>query len=180
MLWEGLFHIFLLLSVVFPSVWSPNFWSFFNVVALFTNIPLDETISICVDFCIVVHLLLPFPFLRKFSLNWWLLPQNQCLLVLMRSCTARSTALVWVALLALFWLIFSFGSQKDICFMGFLSPSFTYVGYTFYVGDTFVSFRSGNDALSFFGSARGVMVIVAGIRHGDTSSNPRRDWLHFT
>ena len=28
--------------------------------------------------------------------------------------------------------------------------------------------------------ARGVMVIVLGNGHGDTSSNPRRDWLHFT
>ena len=28
--------------------------------------------------------------------------------------------------------------------------------------------------------ARGVMVIVVGNRHGDTSSNPGRDWLHFT
>ena len=28
--------------------------------------------------------------------------------------------------------------------------------------------------------ARGVMVIVAGNGHGDTSSNPGRDWLHFT
>ena len=26
----------------------------------------------------------------------------------------------------------------------------------------------------------GVMVIVVGNGHGDTSSNPRRDWLHFT
>ena len=31
-----------------------------------------------------------------------------------------------------------------------------------------------------FGGARGVMVIVAGYRHGDTSSNPGPDWLHFT
>ena len=30
------------------------------------------------------------------------------------------------------------------------------------------------------GGARGVVVIVVGNRHGDTSSNPRRDWLHFT
>ena len=29
-------------------------------------------------------------------------------------------------------------------------------------------------------SARGVMVIVVGIGHGDTSSNPGPDWLHFT
>ena len=32
----------------------------------------------------------------------------------------------------------------------------------------------------FAGGARGVMVIVVGIGHGDTSSNPGRDWLHFT
>ena len=30
------------------------------------------------------------------------------------------------------------------------------------------------------GGARGVMVIVAGNEHSDTSSNPGRDWLHFT
>ena len=30
------------------------------------------------------------------------------------------------------------------------------------------------------GCARGVMVIVAGYGHGDASSNPGRDWLHFT
>ena len=30
------------------------------------------------------------------------------------------------------------------------------------------------------GGARGVMVIVAGYGHGDTSSNPGLDWLHFT
>ena len=28
--------------------------------------------------------------------------------------------------------------------------------------------------------ARGVMVIVVGNEHGDTSSNPGPDWLHFT
>ena len=31
-----------------------------------------------------------------------------------------------------------------------------------------------------FAGARGVMVIVVGNGHGDTSSNPGRDWLHFT
>ena len=30
------------------------------------------------------------------------------------------------------------------------------------------------------GGARGVMVIVAGYGHGDTSSIPVQDWLHFT
>ena len=29
------------------------------------------------------------------------------------------------------------------------------------------------------GGARGVIVIVAGYGHGDTSSNPRPDWLYF-
>ena len=33
---------------------------------------------------------------------------------------------------------------------------------------------------NYSGDARGVMVIVVGIGHGDTSSNPGRDWLHFT
>ena len=31
-----------------------------------------------------------------------------------------------------------------------------------------------------FGGARGVMVIIVGNGHDDTSSNPGRDWLHFT
>ena len=30
------------------------------------------------------------------------------------------------------------------------------------------------------GGARGVMVIVVGNGHGNTSSNPRRDRLHFS
>ena len=30
------------------------------------------------------------------------------------------------------------------------------------------------------GGARGIIVIVVGNEHGDTSSNPGRDWLHFT
>ena len=32
----------------------------------------------------------------------------------------------------------------------------------------------------WMGSARGVMVIVVRNGHSDTSSNPGRDWLHFT
>ena len=30
------------------------------------------------------------------------------------------------------------------------------------------------------GGARGVIVTVVGNGHGDSSSNPGRDWLHFT
>ena len=32
----------------------------------------------------------------------------------------------------------------------------------------------------FIGGARGVIVIVVGNEHGDTSSNPGPNWLHFT
>ena len=32
----------------------------------------------------------------------------------------------------------------------------------------------------FYGCARGVMVIITGNGQGDMSSNPGRDWLHFT
>ena len=31
-----------------------------------------------------------------------------------------------------------------------------------------------------FGGARDVMVIVVGNGHSDSSSNPGREWLHFT
>ena len=31
----------------------------------------------------------------------------------------------------------------------------------------------------FYGGTRGVMLIVVGNGHGDTSSNPGRDWLYF-
>ena len=35
-------------------------------------------------------------------------------------------------------------------------------------------------SISGVGGARGVVVIVVGNGHGDTSSNPGRDLLHFT
>ena len=34
--------------------------------------------------------------------------------------------------------------------------------------------------LLYFGGACGIMVIVVGNGHSDTSSNPGCDWLHFT
>ena len=43
-----------------------------------------------------------------------------------------------------------------------------------------ICMRLYNTALVMKGSACGVMVIVAGYGHGDTSSNPGPDWLHFT
>ena len=38
----------------------------------------------------------------------------------------------------------------------------------------------GMEAYYTIKGAHGVMVIVVGYGHGDTSSNPGRDWLHFT
>ena len=41
--------------------------------------------------------------------------------------------------------------------------------------------QEGNLSVCYnFVGVRGVMVIVVGMGHGDTSSNPGRDWLHFT
>ena len=40
--------------------------------------------------------------------------------------------------------------------------------------------RGGGPSDFYYGGARGVMVIVVGIEHDDTSSNPGWDWLHFT
>ena len=37
-----------------------------------------------------------------------------------------------------------------------------------------------NIKLEIIGGARGVIVIVVGNGHGGSSSNPGRDWLHFT
>ena len=34
--------------------------------------------------------------------------------------------------------------------------------------------------INFYGGARGVMVIVVGNGHGDMSSNPEQDCLHFS
>ena len=37
-----------------------------------------------------------------------------------------------------------------------------------------------SDYNTAYGGARGVIVIIVGNEHGDTSSNPGRDWLHLT
>ena len=42
----------------------------------------------------------------------------------------------------------------------------------------FIQLSTGHNYFSL--GASGVMVIVVGNGHGDTSSKPGRDWLHFT
>ena len=39
---------------------------------------------------------------------------------------------------------------------------------------------NNNSTNIYYEDAHGVMAIVVGNGHGDTSSNPGRDWLHFT
>ena len=43
-----------------------------------------------------------------------------------------------------------------------------------------MSVKQGGIKCHFFGGAHGVMVIVVGNGHGNTSSNPGWEWLHFT
>ena len=49
------------------------------------------------------------------------------------------------------------------------------------LSDCLVSYQGHSLGKSYYyGSVRGVMVIVVGNGHGATSSNPGRDRLHFT
>ena len=50
----------------------------------------------------------------------------------------------------------------------------------FYGISTLVSYLNPDTVYRYISNIYGVMVIVVGNGHGDTSSNPRRDWLHFT
>ena len=50
-------------------------------------------------------------------------------------------------------------------------------GYFLYIYETK---QSDSEVSVILEHTRGVMVIIVGNGHGDTSSNPGRDWLHFT
>ena len=41
-------------------------------------------------------------------------------------------------------------------------------------------YETANGCKTKNGGARGVIIIIVGNGHDDTSSNPERDWLHFT
>ena len=62
-----------------------------------------------------------------------------------------------------------------------LTLSISHIRILWYVTNGFVDLHTYM-ALSrvIYGGARGVMVIIVGNGHGDSSSNPERDWLHFT
>ena len=55
-----------------------------------------------------------------------------------------------------------------------------YLMVYFYSTDQRDGFMPFPKVLEWTGGARGVMVIVEGYGHGDKSSNPGPDWLHFT
>ena len=68
-----------------------------------------------------------------------------------------------------------------------LGNNFTYLGSSVSSTEIDVNIRqvkalTAIDWLSIIwkSGARGVMVIVTGYGHGDTSSIPEQDWLHFT
>ena len=62
-----------------------------------------------------------------------------------------------------------------------------YIGFSligFYGISTIVGYLMPNPLYTYifniYGGTRGVMVIIVGNEHGDTSSNPGWDWWHFT
>ena len=113
----------------------------FDVVLLFTNISLDETISIRADFLYRGPSTIALPFPEKISI--------ELMSIATKSVSSSFNEIMYHQIdgvnMAQFWLIFSLGSKKDT-FDGFPKP-FIYLRC---VDDTFVSFRSRNDALSFF------------------------------
>ena len=130
----------------FPVCIESQFLVSFDVVSLFTNIPLDETISICADFLYrgPSTIALPFPeevFIElmgiatksvSFSFNEIIYRQIED--VSMGSPLGFILAYIFV------------GFQEGRLFDKFPKP-FIYLRY---VDDIFVSFRSRSDALSFF------------------------------
>ena len=89
--------------------------------------------------------------------------------------TNKKTKLLFLYLLS--WLIDKCRKRH------FTFDIITFNGYHFRdqtIGIIWSSFVPLFNGISLFGGARGVMVIVVGNGHGDISSNPGRDWLHFT
>ena len=70
--------------------------------------------------------------------------------------------------------------QMQFCFIPKKLVSLVYKKINFYKRCA-ESTHIHNEKLSGkSGGARGVMVIIVRNGHGETSSNPGRDWLHFT
>ena len=111
----------------FPVCNESQFLVSFDIVSLFTDIPLDETVSICTDILYRGPSTIALPFPEEVFIELMGIATKSVSFSFNESCTARLRVLVWVPLLAPFWLIFLLGSKKDICLKPFQSPSFTYV-----------------------------------------------------
>ena len=77
-----------------------------------------------------------------------------------------------------------FGENKYLNVLSLYSLILSYLSYLQktirYIFNVFVLILVLSDSAFASWCVRGVMVIVVGNGHGDTSSNPGRDWLHFT
>ena len=94
----------------------------FDVISLFTNIPLDETISICADFLYRGPSVAPLPFPEAVFIELMGIGTKLVSFSLMRICFAKLRAFVWDPLWDPFWRILLLGSMKDVCLISFLSP----------------------------------------------------------
>ena len=90
-------------------------------------------------------------------------------------------------LVRLNWMVFEMCGRwpYNCCFVGCCFQDLFYIARSILLQmlSNFFSIRFVNIPVVYpyrrFGGARGVMFIVVGNGHGDTSSNPARDWLHF-
>ena len=100
----------------------------FDVVSLFTNIPLDETISICDDFLYHGPSTIAFPFPEEVFIKLMGIATKSVSFsfneIMYRQIEGVSMGSSLGPILA---NIFLLDSKKDICLKGFLNPSFTYV-----------------------------------------------------
>ena len=118
---------------------NSQFMVIFGIASLFTNVTLDEGISICIDFLYRSQLTSVPSFPESVSVELMELAIRS---VLMTPCTVFQ----WFLLLALFLLIFLVGFMKKLLFDRFLKSCI----YLRYVDNTFACFSSRNEALSFF------------------------------
>ena len=118
----------------------------FDVVSLFTNIPLDETISISADFLYRGPFTVALPFPEEVFIELMGIATKSVSFsfneIMYRQIDGVSMGCPLGPILANIFV----GFQERHLFDGFPKP-FIYLRY---IDDTFVSFRSRNDALSFF------------------------------
>ena len=118
----------------------------FHIVLLFTNIPLDETVSICADFLYRGPSTIALPFSEEVFIDLMEIATKSVSFsfneIMYRQIEGVSMGSTLGPILANIFV----GFQERLLFEKFPKP-FIYLRY---VDDTFVSFRLRNDALLFF------------------------------